>query len=91
MTYKEVQRANEARLKRSQRGKVICGAYDPRPMQVHKPGRHLSKAEKKSVKKWARSMAILNAASEGKTELRQKVLRVTKDGATLTLEGGCEE
>lgn len=91
MMYKEIQRANEARFKRSQRGKVICGAYDPHPMRVHKPGRHLSKAEKKRAKIWSRSMAILNAAAEGKTELRQKALRVSKDGATLTIEAGLEE
>ena len=87
--YKKVQRANEARFKRSQRGTVLWHGARGR-VRVNKPGRHLSKAEKKRVKKWSRSMAILNAAAEGKTMLRNKALKVSKDGNTLTLEGGCE-
>ena len=67
--YKKVQRANEARFKRSQRGTVLWHGARGRVL-VHKPGRHLSKAEKKRVKKWSRAMAILNAAAEGKTVLR---------------------
>ena len=87
--YKKVQRANEARFKRSQRGTVLWHGARGR-VRVNKPGRHLSKAEKKRVKKWSRSMAILNAAAEGKTVLRNKALKVSKDGDTLTLEGGYE-
>ena len=87
--YKKVQRANEARFKRSQRGTVVWRAHQG-TMRVNKPGRHLSKAEKKRVKKWSRSMAILNAVAEGKAVLRNKALKVSKDGNTLTLEGGCE-
>ena len=87
--YKKVQRANEARFKRSQRGTVLWRGERGR-VRVNKPGRHLSKAEKKRVKKWSRAMAILNAAAEGKTVLRNKALKVSKDGATLTLEGGAE-
>ena len=85
--YKKVQRANEARYMRSQRGTVVWHGARGR-VRVNKPGRHLSKAEKKRVKKWSRSMAILNAAVEGKTVLRNKALKVSKDGDTLTLEGG---
>ena len=85
--YKKVQRANEARFKRSQRGTVVWHGARGR-VRVHKPGRHLSKAEKKRVKKWSRAMAILNAAAEGKTVLRNKALKVSMDGDTLTLEGG---
>ena len=88
--YKATQRANEDRFKRSQRGKVLWYGARGR-VRVNKPGRNLSKAEKKRAKIWSRSMAILNAAAEGKTELRQKALRASKDGATLTLEGGAEE
>ena len=87
--YKKVQGANESRYMRSQRGKVVWYGARGR-VRVNKPGRHLSKAEKKRVKKWSRSMAILNAAAEGKTVLRNKALKVSKDRDTLTLEGGCE-
>ena len=87
--YKETQRLNEDRFKRSQRGTVLWRGHKG-AMRVNKPGRHLSKAEKKRVKKWSRSMAILNAAAEGKTVLRNKALKVSKDGDTLTLEGGYE-
>jgi len=79
MTYKEVQRANEDRYKRSKRGEVVWSGHRGRVF-VDKPGRSLSKAEKKRAKKWSRFMAILNAAAEGKTELRQKALRVSQDG-----------
>ena len=87
--YKKTQQTNEDRFKRSQRGTVLWNGARGRVL-VHKPGRHLSKAEKKRVKIWSRSMAILNAVAEGKAVLRNKALKVSKDGNTLTLEGGCE-
>jgi hypothetical protein len=89
--YKKVQRANEARFKRSQRGTVLWHGARGRVL-VHKPGRHISKAEKKRVKIWSRSMAILNAAAEGKTVLRNNdfMVRVSRDSdaSTIRMEGG---
>ena len=89
--YKETQRANEDRFKRSQRGTVLWRAHQG-AMRVNKPGRHLSKDEKKRVKKWSRSMAILNAVAEGKTVLRNNdfMVRVSRgsDASTIRMEGG---
>jgi hypothetical protein len=67
--YKALQFANQMQMEESQRGTVIWRAHQG-PMRVNKPGRNLSKKEKKAERKIKRASALFSAIRNGKARLR---------------------
>jgi hypothetical protein len=67
--YKALQFSNMKQLEESQRGTVIWRAYQG-PMRVNKPGRGLTKADKKRERKIRKSSALFLAIRNGKARLR---------------------